>query len=156
MPRRRIDPVRVVVSGAETSGRFALITAHAQRGNEPPLHTHSREDEMIYVVEGRVTVYVGDAHHDCPAGTCMMLPREREHTYRVESGSARLLVLLLPAGLEALYADRGDVCFPQDRKAGARFDDVDHLVTAAAHYGVTITGPGPREPSRGDARTSEH
>jgi quercetin dioxygenase-like cupin family protein len=149
MERKGIDPVQVVVSGAETGGRFALLTTHTQRGGEPPLHAHSREDEVVYVVEGHVTVYVGDEQRDCPAGACVVLPRGREHTFRVESGSARLLVLLLPAGLEDLYRELGTSSHLHGGNVRAGSQDVDRLVTLAAHYGVAITGSGPREPSEG-------
>ena len=139
-------PPRVVVSGDETGGRFALVETLARRGAEPPLHLHSREDELVYVLAGRLTLRVGDVERDCPAGTGVLLARGCEHTYRVESGEARLLVLLVPAGLEGYYRELG---VPTDGRtghgAGDGRQDVERLVTVAARYGVAITGPPPGE-----------
>jgi hypothetical protein len=37
-------------------------------GDEPPIHTHTREDETLYVLEGAITAYVGDQRIDVEAG----------------------------------------------------------------------------------------
>ena len=127
-------PVRVVVSGADTDGRFALVETRERPGGEPPLHAHTREDEVVYVLEGRVTVSVEGERRDCPTGAAVLLPRGREHAFRVESREARLLVLLLPAGLEGLYQEVG---------GATGTHDMERLVTISARYGVEITGPNP-------------
>ncbi len=95
-----------------------------------------------------MTVYLGAAHRNCPAGTGLLLPRGHEHTFRVESEEARLLVVLLPAGPEDFYLELGAF---GDRDSGARTpanQDMERLVTVAARYGVEITGPGPDQPGR--------
>lgn len=127
----------VLVPGDLTEGRFAIVDVRAQRGSEPPRHVHSREDEVIYVLEGRVTFDRGGQRLDGPAGTWMFLPRGCEHTYTVESAAVRLLVILSPAGLERCLGE-------PDRRASPVADQlaVERLVATAARYGVAITGPG--------------
>ena len=49
-----------LAAGGETRGKFALIEAVGRKGNDPPPHTHHREDEIFYVLEGEVIVSVGD------------------------------------------------------------------------------------------------
>ena len=134
--------VRVPVAGEATGGRFALVETRARRGEGPPRHVHTREDEVVYVLEGRLTVYAGEEPLDAPAGSCVLLPRGGEHTYRVESEEARLLVLLLPAGLEGCYRELGQLMVGPDGGPGAGSDRVERLVATAARYGVEITGPG--------------
>ena len=134
--------VRVPVAGEATGGRFALIETRARRGDGPPRHLHTREDEVVYVLEGRLTVYRGEEPLDAPAGTCVLLPRGGEHTYRVESEEARLLVFLLPAGLEGCYRELDQAARGADGAPGEGSDQVERLVATAARYGVEITGPG--------------
>ena len=138
------DPVRVVVSGDETGGRFALVETLERRGAEPPLHLPSREDELVYVLAGRVTFCRGDQDLRCGPGDGVLLPRGCEHGFRVASGEARLLVLLVPAGLEGYYRELG---VPTDGRQGQGAvdgrQDFERLVTVAARYGVEITGPPP-------------
>ena len=117
-------------------GRVAILERVERRGAEPPFHLHSREDEIVYVLEGALTYYVDEDTHHASAGTCVFLPRGCEHTFSVESDEARLLVMVVPAGLEDFYDELdGDVI-------GAA-TDIERLVTVAARYGVEITGPPP-------------
>lgn len=129
-------PVSLLVTGEDTGGRFALVELTQTRGSGAPLHIHTHEDELVYVLEGRVTFYKGGERLDCPTGSHVLLPRGCEHSYQVESNEARLLVMVSPAGLENLYLDLGG-----PNHAGRPY--VEWLVCTAARYGVQITGPGP-------------
>ena len=48
-------------------------------------------------------MFVGDGEHDAPAGACALLPRGVPHTFAVESGSARMLVVCTPGGFEGMF-----------------------------------------------------
>jgi uncharacterized cupin superfamily protein len=37
--------------------------------DEAPIHTHTREDESIYIVEGAITAFVGDQQFEVDAGS---------------------------------------------------------------------------------------
>ena len=126
--------VRALVSGSQTAGRLALLELREPAGCEPPRHLHSQEDEIVYVLEGRLTFYVGEETCEAVAGTCVVLPRGVDHGYVVQSGTARLLVALAPAGMEGYFGDDVD---------GHGCADMERLIAGAARYGVTITGPPP-------------
>jgi quercetin dioxygenase-like cupin family protein len=138
----------VLVTGDRTGGRFSALEIRVLQGAEPPRHVHSREDEVVYVIEGHVTFTLEDERLDGPAGSSLVLPRGKEHTLSVETPEARLLVLLLPAGLEGwvLDLDRQDANVPDEQA-------VERLVASAARYGVAITGPA-RPPQRSTFATS--
>ncbi len=129
------ERVTVLVPGEQTDGRFALIEMTVGPSSALPLHAHTREDEVIYVLSGEITVHIDGARHACPAGSCVLLPRECEHTYSVQSDEATLLVLLLPAGLEGHY-QKLDRSLRTER-------DIERLIAASARYGVEIVGPCP-------------
>ena len=120
----------------DEGGRVALLERVERRGAEPPLHLHTREDELVYVLAGDLTYYVGEETHTATAGAAVFLPRGQEHTFRVESAEARLLVLVVPAGLEGFYGEL-------EQAATGATSDLEQLVTIAARYGVEITGPPP-------------
>lgn len=48
----------IKASGAVTGGNLTLIESRTTGG--APLHIHTREDEYFYVVEGTLTVRLGD------------------------------------------------------------------------------------------------
>ncbi len=93
----------IAVGGAESAGAYAVVRYHVFPGDEPPLHTHSREDEMVYVVDGEITAVVGESAIDVGPGAFAALPQGVPHTIRVNSESATLLLTLVPAGLERFF-----------------------------------------------------
>jgi quercetin dioxygenase-like cupin family protein len=132
------ETIRMLVSGAETSGRIALIEILARRSAASPRHLHHWEDEFVYVLEGEVAFHLDGQRLLRPAGTGLFLPVGREHAYAVVSEEARLLVVMAPAGLEGCLVDLTGT-------AGDGSPAVERLVTLAARYGIEITGPPPAE-----------
>src|SRR5919202_1400044 len=48
------------LAGEQSGGDWAVVEWRVRAGDEPPMHTHTREDEALYVLEGAITAYVGD------------------------------------------------------------------------------------------------
>jgi len=92
------------VAGPATAGRFALIEFLFPRHASPPLHTHP-QDESYIVLEGRLTVQAGGQRFRLEAGAAGVVPMGVAHTFRVDSETARVLVLSTPAGLERMIRD---------------------------------------------------
>ena len=106
---------RMKLDGRQTAGRFALWEAVLPRGAAPPLHSHP-QDETFYILEGELTVWLiepgpaADASglpgwgatqgRRCGVNDVMFAPGGTAHTFRVESDTARVLVLSTPAGIE--------------------------------------------------------
>ena len=106
---------RMKLDGAQTGGRFALWEATAPHGAAPPLHSHP-QDETFYVLEGEITAWIVepelardsgeppswiDTHGcRCGVGSVVFAPGGTPHAFRVESDTARMLVLSTPAGIE--------------------------------------------------------
>ena len=47
-------------TASQTGGRLWAKELLAERGMATPVHRHSREDEAFYVLEGEISVHVGD------------------------------------------------------------------------------------------------
>jgi quercetin dioxygenase-like cupin family protein len=140
----RRDLVTLLATGEETEGRFAILEMVASRPDQTPLHSHSQEDELVCVVQGEVTFYLDGKRLECPAGTCVFLPKGSAHTHSIESAEAKLLVLVMPAGLEGYYLDLDGMANTEQ--------NVDRLITVSARYGVNILGPGPPDGASGSQR----
>src|SRR5436309_10048319 len=80
------------VPGEAVGDRFALIEFLFPRHASPPLHTHP-QDESYVVLEGQLTVQAGDQRFELSPGASAVVPMRVPHTFRVESQSARVLVL---------------------------------------------------------------
>jgi mannose-6-phosphate isomerase-like protein (cupin superfamily) len=75
----------------------------------PPLHLHTREDEMLYVLEGTLLVQIGGERHELGAGGFVWIPRNTPHTFANAAATPlRGLTLAVPGGLEELLAEQGE------------------------------------------------
>ena len=90
--------------GEATDGRFALIEFLFPRGASPPLHTHP-QDESYVVLEGSLTVQAGEKRFELTSGAAAVVPMGVAHTFRVDSETARVLVLSTPAGIERMVRE---------------------------------------------------
>jgi quercetin dioxygenase-like cupin family protein len=103
------------IVGEQTDGDWAVVEQRMRRGDEPPFHTHTREDETLYVLEGAITAYVGDQEFEVEAGSYAALPNNVRHGFSVHGEEARLLVTLAPAGVEYLFVPRDEADQDQTR-----------------------------------------
>jgi quercetin dioxygenase-like cupin family protein len=94
------------LAGEQSGGDWAVVEWRVPAGNEPPMHTHTREDETLYVLEGAITAYVGGEKIDVEAGSYAALPKNVPHGFTVRSEHVRLLVTLEPAGAEYFFVPR--------------------------------------------------
>ena len=93
----------VVKAGEIGPGRRSAVVEYTtRRGEEPPEHTHTTEDEIFYVLQGEVTFRCGGDVFDLDEGGCVVLPRGIPHGYEIRSdGDVRLLMITSPADEEA-------------------------------------------------------
>jgi len=105
--------------GDETANAFSLF--EVQGLVAAPRHLHEREEEAFYVVDGEVTLAIGNEEIEGTRGAFALVPRGVEHTFKMESPDAKLL-LLTPgnAGHEELFTEMGEPAGPRDPAAPLR------------------------------------
>ncbi len=140
--------VSVLLKGEDTGGRFVLLEFTGWKGSPSPRCIHHREDEILYVLEGEVTVEVEGETRRAPAGTVTFLPRGTEHGFAIESEKARMAVMAMPAGLEGYFEEmsRPAESLELPPEPGMA-PDSEKLARIAMKYGIEVTGP-PVEPGR--------
>lgn len=99
--------LRIVAGAAETAGAFTIIDYVAGVGFVMPIaHIHEDVDELCYVLEGMLTVVVGDETVDAGPGQMVWKPHGVPHTFLVKgSGPARFIEVSTPAGIEKYFED---------------------------------------------------
>ncbi len=92
---------------ADTSGNFAIIEYLIAAGTlAAPPQRHENEDEATYVLEGNVTVEVGERLVHASPGTLVFKPRGVFHTFWNQADvPARVLEIISPAGFEKYYEE---------------------------------------------------
>lgn len=96
----------VTVSAADTNGAYEIVEMGGAPGGMVPPHIHANEDETFYVMQGEVAFNVEGEEVLAGPGTTIHLPRGVRHGFRLAGdGPARMLLIIAPAGLEAMFRD---------------------------------------------------
>lgn len=118
-----------------TGGLVALVEERATSGVAVPLHRHD-DVESFYVLDGEMSFFLGDAPgRRGGAGTFVHIPGGTVHGFRIESESARYLILTTPHH-EAFYRA---ITTPSPTSA----IEESVIGQACADYGVEFVGPLP-------------
>ncbi len=92
----------IKATSADTGGQMTIVEVTEAPGAEAPLHVHHREDEAFWILEGDVTLEVGDTTIEAHAGDYAFGPREIPHRYTVGDAGCRMLFICTPGGFEDL------------------------------------------------------
>lgn len=142
------------LAGEETERHFALLETLWAPAFPAPLHVHRDADELYYVLEGELTVYLPGRVVRRGVGGWVYCPRGVPHAYEVTSPTpARLLYVGSPVGFERFVAAAGEPARDLTLPPGEA--DIARAITLAPKYGIEILGvPGelpdgtpPAEPS---------
>jgi mannose-6-phosphate isomerase-like protein (cupin superfamily) len=144
----------VQADSAATERRFALLEMTAYRSTEPPLHVHHHEDEAWYVLDGHLTVFVGDEALDAPAGTFVFAPRGLPHCFTVDVEPTRALALVSPAGFEHFVLELGEPAREDTPPRGLAIPGPEVMAPFRARHGIEVLGPPHREAGRNPGGTS--
>jgi mannose-6-phosphate isomerase-like protein (cupin superfamily) len=136
--------VKLPASAAQ--GRYALVEAVAFRSTEPPLHVHHREDEAWYVLDGKMTFYVGAQVLQAAVGSFVFAPQGIPHTFTVDVEPTRVLLLASPGGFEQFALDLGAPATSDAPPPDLTIPHPEVLGPVAERYGIEVVGP-PRRAS---------
>ncbi len=131
----------VKATGKETDGRYTLVEVLEPEG-EQPFHVHHREDEGFWVLEGELTFEVGEETIKASPGSFLFGPKDVPHRYTVESGPARMLFILSPAGFEEfIYATSEpaeELTLPPQPGGEPSEAEMEQLGAVARQYGAEL------------------
>src|SRR5918998_5805685 len=137
----------IKATAEQTGGRYTLVEILAPDGFASPLHVHHPEDEAFWILEGEMTFYVGEQTIKARPGSFLFGPKEVPHAFSVDSGPARLLFVLSPAGLEGLIREMGEparsLTVPPQPEYPPDEAEMGRLMAIAARYGGEMLGPPP-------------
>ena len=128
--------IRYLVDGSQNAsmGIFELTVPPAS--NVPPPHSHSNNEEIVYVLEGMLRYTVGSETRDLAPGQTMHTPRGTDHGFSNPSnGVARALIIMSPDIGAQYFKDVAaviNVGGPPDKAA---------LVAVMSRYGLMPSAP---------------
>src|SRR3954452_10961526 len=123
---------------AEATGEaLTALEAVSAPAEGPPLHLHREQDELIYVLDGRIRVRLGDETSDVEAGGFVFISRGTRHTWQNAGDTrGRLFVVLTPAArpFEQFFVRYAEL--PEHGRGPAAFARV-----AAETQSMEVVGP---------------
>jgi quercetin dioxygenase-like cupin family protein len=128
--------IRYLIDGSqtETMGMFELTVLPG--ANVPPPHSHSNNEEIVYVLEGKLRYSVGGDPQDLVPGQSLHTPKGVVHEFSNPfSDTARALIVLSPDIGAQYFLDVGAVINkggPPDKAA---------LVAVMTRYGLVPSAP---------------
>ena len=134
--------IRYLVDGSEHAslGMFELTVPPGS--NVPPAHSHTGNEEIVYVLEGTLRYSVGSETRDLTPGETMRTPKGTVHGFANPfAGVARALITLAPDIGARYFEDVAQVVNapgPPDKAA---------LAAVMRRYGLVPAAPGPGGPA---------
>jgi quercetin dioxygenase-like cupin family protein len=133
-----------LISGAETNGAFALLHNFIQKGTEPPTHTHTREAESFYLLEGEIEFWLGDKPFTAVKDDFVHLPENIPHRFRLKTDTAKVLLHISPAGFENFFKENSVSATGLElppMPAPPTREEAMGLIKSAAAFGVIFQRP---------------
>jgi len=134
-----------LAEGEDTGGRLTVYEILFPPDSGPPLHVHEREDEAFYVIEGGLSVRMGDEEFEAPTGSFVFQPRGIPHAFRSSSEGARALLLVVPSGFENFFHALGQPAEAMALPPAGRppsSEQMAQMEAALAEHGVTFAHEG--------------
>jgi quercetin dioxygenase-like cupin family protein len=129
-------PLTFKARDEQTEGAMTAFESTPAPGEGPPLHRHPSQDEVIYVLAGRLRVRLEETIHEAPAGSFVFIPRGATHAWQnAGDDPARLLVLFAPAaaGMERFFERLAELA--DDTRVADAFKEF------AGEAGMEVLGP---------------
>jgi mannose-6-phosphate isomerase-like protein (cupin superfamily) len=103
LPDTSFKALTTDTGGAYTFGEHELV-------HEFPLHVHDREDEAVYMLQGRVGIVVGEDSFLLEPGDFVFMPRGVAHSITGASDPpVRFLFISTPGGFEHFMEGRAEL-----------------------------------------------
>lgn len=132
--------VTCLLTSEETDGAYSLfeiITPPHDQG--PPPHTHTREDEAFYVLEGEHVVVIDGREIRGGPGSWMFAPRNIPHGFRNDGDvPSRVLMFASPGGFEKFFEACGiPAASPDEPLAPPTESQIAKILEEMPRYGMT-------------------
>jgi len=131
---------RILISGQQTGGAYAVIDMLVPPGGGPGPHAHKDIQEMFYVAEGEVEFKTEAGKHTATKGALVNIPLGGAvHCFKnTSSQPARLLCTVVPAGLDDFFKEISKLAAPG---AAPTEEQKARLTAIAEKYGQELYPP---------------
>lgn len=129
--------IKYLIDGTATGGMGIFELSVPPKSNVPPPHSHTHNEECVYVLEGALRYSVDGVERDLRPGEWMFTPRGSVHQFsNPHSEAARALIVLTPDIGAQYFRDVASIV-----NAGGPPDRA-KLLGVMSKYGLVPAPPG--------------
>jgi quercetin dioxygenase-like cupin family protein len=129
--------INYLIDGTASGGMGLFELTIPPESNVPPPHSHLKNDECVYVLEGILRYSVDAVTRDLRPGEWMFSPKGSVHHFSNPSGEATRVLSILSPDIGAQYfRDVGAVINPGGPP------DPTRLLAVMSSYGLVPVAPG--------------
>jgi quercetin dioxygenase-like cupin family protein len=135
---------RIIISGKQTNGSFAVIEMSVPPGAGPVPHSHPNSEESFYVLEGEISFKSETGAYIAKNGSFVSIPKGGIiHNFRnLTERPAKLLCTVIPAGLDEYFEEVADFMESiKDKPAFSTFEMKDNMSRISEKYGQKLYNP---------------
>lgn len=130
------DLVTILISGEDTSGKYAFMHGVTPPKGGPPLHVHLTDSEVFHVLSGEFVFVLDGERREALQGSTVFIPAGVSHQYQnVGEEPGELLLFVEPAGLDDFFIELDALL-----KAGGA-EDMGAIAQLHAKYRMDLQGP---------------
>ncbi|WP_321903254.1 cupin domain-containing protein [Burkholderia cenocepacia] len=128
-----------VLDPTETESQLCFNRTVMLRGEAPPLHIHTKEDEFWIILRGKMRFWFGSKNlegclvEDAVEGSVVVLPKNIPHSFTPITEETEFLSSFCPGCLQNIFSEIGGTGVRDDIKHAELFN----------RYGVFFVGPIP-------------
>jgi quercetin dioxygenase-like cupin family protein len=132
----------VLATAPETNNDYSAFQILVPPGAGTPLHSHANEEEVFYVVRGKLRFQTGDSIDEYGAGSLVHAAINVPHLFaNIGTEEAVVIVLARPAGIEKFFLEVGTKIGPTDAPVAPTQEEIEKIVAIAPAYGITVFPP---------------
>ncbi len=127
---------------AETNGAYSAFEVFVPPNAGIPLHAHSNEEEVFYLVRGKLRFQVAEATEEHGPGGLVRAAKNVPHLF-VNTGDEEAVVIVIarPGGIDRFFAEVGTEIDAADAPAPPSQEEIGRILALAPAYGITVFPP---------------
>jgi quercetin dioxygenase-like cupin family protein len=132
----------VLAMAPETNNAYSAFEIFVPPNAGTPLHAHSNEEEVFYVVRGKLRFQVGDAIVEYGQGSLVHAAKNVPHLFaNTGNEEAVMIVITKPGGIEKFFLEIGTEIGATDIPVAPSREEIEKILARAPVYGITVFPP---------------
>jgi quercetin dioxygenase-like cupin family protein len=129
----------VLATALETYGAYSAFEISVPPGAGTPLHAHSEQEAVFYVVTGYLRFQVGEGNEERGSGSLVHVARNVPHFFvNMRNEEAAVIVIARPGGIENFFLKAGTEIGATDAPIAPTQEDFERIFYFAPAYGITF------------------